>query len=59
LLEIRGEVKTSAERGSEAELRNVAIGTGMTTITQQAVQLVRAGRVSVEEAYRTCYFGGE
>jgi len=59
LLELRGEVKTSAEKGSEAELRNVAIGTGMTTITQQAVQLVRAGRVSVEEAYRTCYFGGE
>src|SRR5262245_35034954 len=59
LLELRGEVKTSAERGSEAELRNVAVGTGMATITQQAVQLVRAGRVSVEEAYRTCYFGGE
>jgi type II secretory ATPase GspE/PulE/Tfp pilus assembly ATPase PilB-like protein len=59
LLEIRGEVRASAENGSEGELRNVALGTGMKTITQQAVELVASGRVSVEEAYRTCYFGGE
>jgi type II secretory ATPase GspE/PulE/Tfp pilus assembly ATPase PilB-like protein len=59
LLEIRGEVRASAERASESELRNVATGTGMVTITQQAVQLVLSGRVSVEEAYRTCYFGGD
>lgn len=59
LLEMRGEVRTSAERASESELRNVATGTGMVTITQQAVQLVLDGRVSVEEAYRTCYFGGD
>jgi type IV pilus assembly protein PilB len=59
LLEMRGEVRSSAERASESELRNVAMGTGMVTITQQAVDLVLAGRVSVEQAYRTCYFGGE
>ena len=59
LLEIRGEVRTSAAKGSESELRNVALGTGMRTITQQAVELVLTGRMSVEEAYRTCYFGGE
>ncbi len=59
LLEIRGEVRASAERASESELRNVATGTGMVTITDQAVALTMNGRVSVEEAYRTCYFGGE
>jgi type II secretory ATPase GspE/PulE/Tfp pilus assembly ATPase PilB-like protein len=59
LLEIRGEVRASAENGSEAELRNVALGTGMKTITRQAVELVTSSRISVEEAYRTCYFGGE
>jgi type IV pilus assembly protein PilB len=59
LLEIRGEVRSSAEKASESELRNVATGTGMVTITQQAVQLVISGQVSVEEAYRTCYFGGD
>ncbi len=59
LLEIRGDVRTSAEKGTEAELRNIATGTGMATITEQAVRLVAAGRMSVEEAYRTCYFGGD
>jgi type IV pilus assembly protein PilB len=59
LLEMRGEVRSSAEKASESELRNVATGTGMVTITRQAVQLVLSGRVSVEEAYRTCYFGGD
>jgi type II secretory ATPase GspE/PulE/Tfp pilus assembly ATPase PilB-like protein len=59
LLEMRGEVRASAEKGSENELRNVALGTGMISITKQAVDLVYAGRMSVEEAYRTCYFGGE
>jgi type II secretory ATPase GspE/PulE/Tfp pilus assembly ATPase PilB-like protein len=59
LLEIRGEVRASAEKASESELRNVATGTGMLTITQQAVELVRRGRVSAEEAYRTCYFGAD
>ncbi len=59
LLEMRGEIRSSAERASESELRNVALGTGMATITQQAVQLVLAGRMSAEEAYRTCYFGGD
>jgi type IV pilus assembly protein PilB len=59
LLEMRGEVRTSAEKASESELRNVARGTGLITITEQAVQMVIAGRLSAEEAYRTCYFGGE
>jgi type IV pilus assembly protein PilB len=59
LLEMRGEVRASAEKASEHELRNVARGTGMMTITEQAVQLVIGGRMSVDEAYRTCYFGGE
>jgi len=59
LLEIRGEIRASAEKASEGELRNVALGTGLRTITQQAVELVLTGRLSVEEAYRTCYFGGE
>ena len=59
LLEIRGEVKASAEKASESELRNVALGTGMRTITEQAVELASKGRISVEEAYRTCYFGGD
>src|SRR5262249_12350542 len=38
MLEIRGEVRTSAEHASESELRNVATGTGMVTITQQVVR---------------------
>jgi hypothetical protein len=28
-------------------------------MTQQAVDLALAGELSVREAYRTCYFGGE
>ena len=59
LLEMRGEIRSSAEHASETELRNVALGSGMSTITQQAVRLVLEGRLSVEEAYRTCYFGGD
>jgi len=59
LLEMRGEVRASAERAGESELRNVALGTGMTTITQQAVRLALEGKLAAEEAYRTCYFGGD
>jgi type II secretory ATPase GspE/PulE/Tfp pilus assembly ATPase PilB-like protein len=59
LLEIRGRVRECIESGSDSGLRQAARADGMSSVTDQAVTLVRGGRVSAYEAYRTCYFGGE
>jgi hypothetical protein len=45
--------------GNEFDIRTAAKNKGFVPITQQVVDLVLAGDVSVHEAYRTCYFGGE
>ena len=41
------------------EIREAAREGGLMSITQQAVDLVLKGEVSVGEAYRTCYFGNQ
>jgi type IV pilus assembly protein PilB len=59
LLEIRGELRDRIATDTGSEIRKVARATGLKSMTQQAVDLVLAGEVSVREAYRNCYFGGE
>jgi type II secretory ATPase GspE/PulE/Tfp pilus assembly ATPase PilB-like protein len=59
LLEIRNAVRSELVRATEGTLREAARKDGFVGITEQAVQLVLEGRLSVREAYRTCYFGGE
>jgi type II secretory ATPase GspE/PulE/Tfp pilus assembly ATPase PilB-like protein len=59
LLEVRNAIRKMILTGTETELRQAAREDGFAGITEQAVRLVLEGRVSVREAYRTCYFGGE
>jgi type IV pilus assembly protein PilB len=59
LLEINGALREMVLGGSEFEIRAAAGNSGLVNLTQQAVALVLAGDVSVREAYRTCYFGGD
>jgi type IV pilus assembly protein PilB len=59
LLEIRGVLRDRISMNTQSEIRQAARDTGLTLMTQQAVDLVLAGEVSVREAYRNCYFGGE
>jgi type II secretory ATPase GspE/PulE/Tfp pilus assembly ATPase PilB-like protein len=59
LLEVNGSLREKILGGSEFELRAAAGNSGFVTITRQAVDLALAGELSVREAYRTCYFGGD
>jgi type IV pilus assembly protein PilB len=59
LMEVNGALRHTILTGSEFEIRNAARQAGLTPMTQQAVTLALAGELSVPEAYRTCYFGGE
>jgi len=59
LLEVRGALRDTISHDSELEIRKAARETGLSLMTEQAVRLVLAGDVSVREAYRNCYFGGE
>jgi type II secretory ATPase GspE/PulE/Tfp pilus assembly ATPase PilB-like protein len=59
LMEINGGLRNSIRLGSEFEIREAAARSGLVSMTRQAVDLVLAGDLSVREAYRTCYFGGE
>jgi type II secretory ATPase GspE/PulE/Tfp pilus assembly ATPase PilB-like protein len=59
LMEVHGALRNTILSGSEFEIRDAARQAGLTPITQQAVTLALAGELSVREAYRTCYFGGE
>jgi type IV pilus assembly protein PilB len=59
LLEVRGELRDRIAADSGPEIRKAVRASGMKSMTLQAVDLVLAGQVSVREAYRTCYFGGE
>jgi type II secretory ATPase GspE/PulE/Tfp pilus assembly ATPase PilB-like protein len=59
LMEVNGSLRERILAGTEFEIRTAAAGAGLVTITRQAVDLVLAGQLSVREAYRTCYFGGE
>ncbi len=59
LLEIHGKLRETVLMGSEFEIRHAAASDGFVSITRQAVDMALAGDVSVREAYRTCYFGGD
>jgi type II secretory ATPase GspE/PulE/Tfp pilus assembly ATPase PilB-like protein len=59
LMEVHGALRNTILSGSECEIRDVARQAGLTPMTQQAVTLALAGELSVREAYRTCYLGGE
>ena len=59
LLELHGRLRSTMVSGTEFDIRSAARDAGLVTITRQAVDLALAGDVSVRDAYRTCYFGGE
>jgi type II secretory ATPase GspE/PulE/Tfp pilus assembly ATPase PilB-like protein len=59
LMEVTNRLRNTILTGSEFEIREAAQQTGMVSMTRQAVDLALAGELSVREAYRTCYFGGE
>ena len=59
ILEPNGRTRHYVVRGDEQGLRDSVAESGYTTILDQVMDKVRTGKVSVEEAYRTCYFGDE
>src|SRR5205823_3768554 len=59
LMEVNGRLRATILTGSEFEIREAAQECRLTSMTRQAVDLALAGELSVREAYRTCYFGGE
>jgi type II secretory ATPase GspE/PulE/Tfp pilus assembly ATPase PilB-like protein len=59
LLEMDPRVRETLSSASSLVIRNAARNAGFVSITEQTVEMVLAGRVSVWEAYRSCYFGGE
>ena len=58
-MEVNSRLRNSIRTGSEFEIREAADKAGLVSMTRQAVDLALAGELSVREAYRTCYFGGE
>jgi type II secretory ATPase GspE/PulE/Tfp pilus assembly ATPase PilB-like protein len=58
-MEVTTRLRTSILSGSEFEIRDAAQEAGWVSMTRQAVDLALQGDLSVREAYRTCYFGGE
>jgi len=59
LMEVNNRLRASILTGNEFEIREAAESAGLVSMTRQAVDLALAGELSVREAYRTCYFGGE
>jgi type II secretory ATPase GspE/PulE/Tfp pilus assembly ATPase PilB-like protein len=59
LMEVHSRLRSTILSGTEFDIREVASHAGFVSITRQAVELALAGELSVREAYRTCYFGGE
>jgi type II secretory ATPase GspE/PulE/Tfp pilus assembly ATPase PilB-like protein len=59
LMEVNGPLRSTILTGTEFEIRDAAQRAGLASMTLQAVALALAGELSVREAYRTCYFGGE
>jgi hypothetical protein len=58
-MEINGRLRSTILRGTEFEIREAAHAAGLVPMIRQAVDLALAGELSVREAFRTCYFGGE
>jgi type II secretory ATPase GspE/PulE/Tfp pilus assembly ATPase PilB-like protein len=59
LIEISARLQNTILNGSEFDIRHAARDAGYVSMARQAVDLVLAGDLSVREAYRTCYAGGE
>jgi type IV pilus assembly protein PilB len=59
VLDVRGQIRAMCANGSEADLRRAAHEAGMSTLAQQAVALALKGLISVGDAYRSGYFGGD
>jgi type II secretory ATPase GspE/PulE/Tfp pilus assembly ATPase PilB-like protein len=59
LMEISAGMRNTILNGSEFDIRQSARDAGYVSMARQAVDLVLTGEVSVHEAYRTCYAGGE
>jgi type II secretory ATPase GspE/PulE/Tfp pilus assembly ATPase PilB-like protein len=58
-MEIQARLRSKILTGTELDIRQAARETGFVSMARQAVDLILAGEVSVREAYRTCYVGGE
>ena len=58
-LEVTGVVRDWILLGSERDLLEAGRASGLVSLVDQAVARALAGEISVEEAYRTCCFGGE
>ena len=59
VLEVEGAVRKLCAHGTESDLRQAARNAGIVTLAQQAVTLALNGSISVGDAYRAGYFGGE
>jgi type II secretory ATPase GspE/PulE/Tfp pilus assembly ATPase PilB-like protein len=59
LMEVNARLRNAILAGSEVDIRHAARETGFVSMARQAVDLVLTGDLSVREAYRTCYVGGE
>ena len=57
ILELDRSLRALVAAGSEQGLRTEARRSGFVPLIDQAVEMALDGTVSVEEAYRTCYFG--
>jgi type II secretory ATPase GspE/PulE/Tfp pilus assembly ATPase PilB-like protein len=59
LMEVSARMRDTILTGSEMDIRQAARDAGYISMARQAADLVLAGELSVSEAYRTCYAGGE
>jgi type II secretory ATPase GspE/PulE/Tfp pilus assembly ATPase PilB-like protein len=59
LMEISAHMRNTILNGSEFDIRHAARDAGYVSMARQAVELILAGELSVREAYRSCYAGGE
>lgn len=59
LLEMTEKIQELCIEGNENRIRRAALENGMISLKQQAASLATAGAISVNEAYRFGYFGGE
>ncbi|MNC89626.1 hypothetical protein D3C83_55920 [compost metagenome] len=59
LLEMTSRIQELCIEGNENRIRRAALDAGMLGLKQQAASLAIAGAISINEAYRFGYSGGE
>ncbi len=59
LLEMTSRIQELCIEGNENRIRRAALDTGMLSLKQQAASFATAGAISINEAYRFGYSGGE